>query len=207
MLPFDPQDPFPLVEENYAWEKVHSAELDRWLGLRVPEAEASIHPLDDGQERWLRQGPDVFLTPYTEIRRMLEELRPQAGDTVVDLGAGYGRMGYVLDRHFPDVRFLGYELVTERVRAGHIGLVCADLLRVKPEPARFYFIYDYGTRSAIEKTLGDLREIAGGRAITVVGRGRAVRDAIERGHPWLGAVVEPKHHAHYSVYRSSRELG
>jgi hypothetical protein len=37
----------------------------------------------------------------------------------------------------------------------------------------------------------------------LVGRGRGVRDAVERSHPWLGAVAEPWHQKNYSIYRSS----
>jgi hypothetical protein len=133
---------------------------------------------------------------------------------VVDLGAGYGRLGFVLQRHFPEVEFLGLELVAERVRegqaalqrfgAGNARLVVADLadpaFRV-PEAA-VYFIYDFGVRAAIAKVLDEMRGIAGRRAITVVGRGRAIRDQIERGHPWLGEVNPPFHRPHFSIYCS-----
>jgi hypothetical protein len=213
---FDPQDPFPLLNGGmvpYAEEKAHSERVDAWLGLKIPEAEARIPPGQDEQERWERKGPAVFLTPYSEIRKILGELAPGPGDTVVDLGAGYGRMGFVLHAHFPGVKFLGYELVAERVAEGrrvlrergcaNAELIQRDLWAEGPAAAAYYFLYDYGARAAIEKTLGDLRAIAQGRPLTLVGRGRAVRDAVERGHPWLGAVVAPTHRPNYSIYRSS----
>jgi hypothetical protein len=82
--------------------------------------------------------------------------------------------------------------------------LCADLsdLAFRPLAAEFYFIYDYGTPRAISKTLEDLRVIAQRQAITVVGRGRSSRDAIEREQPWLSQVMKPEHHGHYSIYRS-----
>ena len=141
---------------------------------------------------------------------MLQLLSPQAGQSIVDLGAGYGRMGFVIARHFPDVRFVGYEYVAERVNEGkrclnlagappHIALQQADLSHFgfRPESADFYFIYDYGTRAAISKTLDDLKRVARNRSIVVIGRGRASRDAIEREQPWLSGTVPPEHHGHY----------
>lgn len=214
MLSFNEADPFPLPPAGIPYEalKRHAAAADAWLGLRIAETERALAVPADGQERWEHKGAEVFLTPYCEIREILEELSPREGEVVVDLGAGYGRMGFVLARHFPAADFLGYELVPERVSEGsrvlaarkcyRARLMVADLCRITPEAAKFYFLYDYGTRAAIEKTLVDLREIAARQEIVVVGRGRAVRDAIERRHPWLGGVQEPRHRPNYSIYRS-----
>ncbi|MCM2324247.1 MAG: class I SAM-dependent methyltransferase [Oligoflexia bacterium] len=218
-LAFDPTHPFPLLPEgshSYPEAQAHAEAVDAWLGLRTAEIEAelAVRPRPEGQQLWIGTPTRVFLTPYTELRLLLDRLAPGAGTTIVDLGAGYGRMGFVLGVHHPGVRFLGYEFVEERVKEGQRGLARwtypgielrqADLAAASflPEPADFYFIYDYGTREAIEKTLGDLREIARLRPLTVIGRGRASRDAIERRHPWLSQVVPPRHFGHYSIYRT-----
>ncbi len=217
MFEFNPADPFPhlpLEPSSYPAAKRHAAMADRWLGIEVEKVEAKIRDPGDGQQRWLDRHPSIFLTPYVELRAWLEQLRPEAGSAVVDLGAGYGRLGFVLARHFPECRFLGFELVPERVKeaakalerfgAGRASMLQADISDPswKPPVAEIYFIYDYGTREAISKTLGDLRELARGHGIQVVGRGRAVRDCVEKDHPWLGAVHPPLHEAHYSLYRS-----
>ena len=210
MAAFDPRDPFPLVQIPYEEEKAHSALVDEWLGLKVGETEASLAKVKDDQERWVKQGPAVFLTPYTEIRCIFEELAPPKGSLVVDLGAGYGRIGFVLARHFPDCNFLGLELVAERVAAGNAALKafgaknaelrCADLARDVPPLADIYFLYDFGARAAIAACLDRLREVARQRPIALVARGGAVRSQIGRSHPWLCAEV--KHHPHYSIHRS-----
>jgi hypothetical protein len=217
MIPFSPADAFPLLppdSENYAAEKVHSAAVDAWLGLRVAEVEAGLAGNPEGQETWQRAGADVFLTPYTELRAWLEMVQPRPGQLVVDLGAAYGRLGFVLNRHFPGVDFLGLELVPERVKEGAAALarfgaerarlLVADLADSEaPLPlADVYFIYDFGVKSAISGVLERLRKVAASRPITVVGRGRGVRDLIEKQHPWLGDVNAPLHRAHFSVYRS-----
>jgi hypothetical protein len=218
-IPFDPADPYPNPgPSTYADAQAHSAQVDAWLGIDTHAIEASLqksrHP---GQQLWIGLPVQAMLTPYTELREMLAHLAPSPGQAVVDLGAGYGRMGFVVARHHPGVRFVGYEFVAERVAAGQaalrsqgatpasgIELRRRDLAsaRFAPLPADFYLIYDYGTREAIQKTLEDLRGIAQSRRVTVIGRGRASRDAIEREHPWLSQVNPPEHRGHYSVYRT-----
>ncbi len=221
MLEFHPRDPFPLLPalapDHYASSKRHAAAVDEWLGLNVGAVEAKLRDPGDGEQRWIDRHASVFLTPYVELRAWLERLRPRAGETVVDLGAGYGRLGFVLARHFPEAIFAGFEIVPERVVEGaqalaRFGARNARLTRVNiadpawiPPPAEIYFIYDYGSRESIAKTLGDLREISREKNIRVVGRGRGVRDQIERTHPWLGSVHRPAHFGHYSIYRSFAE--
>lgn len=225
LMSFDPQNPFPLPVEGqhtYADAQAHSQICDSWLGLHTNEVEEALIDkallLGAGSREhqlWIGLPVRSLLTPYSEIRELLERLRPRQGQTVIDCGAGYGRIAFVLERHFPGVRFIGYELVPERVQEAarclgrgeypNAEMRCVDLAdpAFMPAAADFYFIYDFGTRGAIEKTLQDLKRTARHRAATVVGRGRAVRDAIERGHPWLSQVVAPEHFSHYSIYRSA----
>ena len=224
MIPdFSPADPFPLLasrERHYSAEKEHARQVDHWLGLNIDEVELSI---DDQQlaksagiqQVWLHLEAQSFLTPYTELREIVERLQPRPGETFVDLGAGYGRLAHVLAANFRGVEFVGYEMVLERcleaervlkLRGYHQNtMLCQDLSRpdFQPRAAAFYFIYDYGTTAAIRKTLEDLRLIAQVRSITVVARGRATRNLIDREQPWLSAVVKPEHYDRYSFYRSS----
>jgi hypothetical protein len=219
MLIFDPENPFPLMSEeshSYAEAKRHSSEVDAWVGLDTAKVESVIGGRELGQDQnhWIGLAPEILMTPYTELRAMLSRLNLSGGETMVDLGAGYGRMGFIIGRHYPDSRFIGYEVIGERVEESvrclrrfgfpNVEMLTQDLFHpdFKPVSAEYYFLYDYGSRAAIGKTLEDLREIAGERSITVIGRGRAVRDAIERRHPWLSQVRPPEHYAHYSIYRS-----
>jgi hypothetical protein len=215
---FSPHDPFPLWPgygpELYAAAKRHAAAADAWLGLEVEKTEASLRAPADGEERWLGRAPDVWLTPYVELREWLELLAPKAGETVADLGAGYGRLGFVMARHFPGCPFRGYELVPERVAegaaalrrfgAGNAALEAANIAAPGWELPRaaIYFIYDFGSRESVARVLEKLRGAARLSGVRVVARGRGVRQQIERGHPWLASVHEPVHGPHYSVYRS-----
>ena len=227
MIKFDERDPYPLLEpgtHTYPEAQEHSKKVDKWLGLQTEQVEAVL--LENAppariagkrQELWIGLPTQALLTPYTEIRRVLEQIQLRAEQTVVDLGAGYARIGFVIGAHYPKTHFIGYEYVKERVVEAKrclqkwpyplIEVYEADLSSedFQPLPADVYFLYDYGTREAIAKTLEDLRIIAQNRAITVIGRGRASRDAIERLCPWLSQVIPPHHYEHYSIYRTAAE--
>ena len=216
---FDANDLFPLVSADisYAEAQKHSALVDVSLGLAMDEIEIRIATKNAGQDQnlWYGLPTQTLLTPYTELRQILNQLSLKPHERIVDLGAAYGRLGFVVAKHAPGVSFTGYEMVPERVAEGErcflahalppdIELLEADLSAsdFKPIVADAYFLYDYGSRRAIDKTLQDLAEIRSEKKFRVVGRGRAVRDAIERKFPWLSVVHPPQHFAHYSIYQS-----
>jgi precorrin-6B methylase 2 len=150
---------------------------------------------------------------------MLQELGLEPGSLLVDLGCAYGRLGLVVAAGFPRVRFLGFEISPDRVaearrvyaewgldpkQVEQADLAAPDF---RPPRADAYFIYDYGTRPSVQKTLEDLREVRRQGAeplppFRVVARGRLSRDLIERGHPWLSQVHAPRHLGNFSVYQS-----
>lgn len=217
MIEFNREDPFPLLPDEaytYKEQQQHSRLVDDWLGIRVEDSEKDVVPVD-GHEYWAGLAPERLMTPYTEIRQILHKIQLRKGETVVDLGAAYGRFGFVMNREYPESHFIGFEISSFRVseasrvfdlqKAHRARIVQVDISdqSFRPPVADYYFIYDFGTRRAIEKVLGDLQLIALTRPICVVGRGRSSRDEIERRQPWLSQVVAPEHHAHYSIYRSA----
>jgi hypothetical protein len=84
-------------------------------------------------------------------------------------------------------------------------LLHADVTKIDftQQSARFYFMYDFGSREDVEITVENLKKAAIGRPLTVVARGGRSREIIERYHPWLSQVVTPLHRSHYSIYRSA----
>lgn len=206
------------ISEDYALEKIHSHELDLELGYRISSVEEAV--VAAGPDRyparqlWQHLSSDAFQTPYSELLRILRSLAPAPGSRVVDLGAGYGRLAFIVESFFEGVEFTGYELAPERVQEARRvfekwGLDRSVMIETdlqapnfRPIHADFYFLYDFGTRPGIEKVLENLQQIARVRSICVTARGRASRDAIERGHPWLSQVHPPRHFAHYSIYSS-----
>jgi SAM-dependent methyltransferase len=210
MRQFNPADPFPVVDPASYTKRdasLHSCLCDSWLRFKINEIEKQLADFGcrkrapeasgEKQQLWMGLDPQDLQTPYLEIRWLLEMLRPRPGQIVADLGAGYGRMGFVMARHFPEVQFVGYEYVGERVLearrclekfgARNARMVHADLASVDftPAVADFYFLYDFGTPKAIEKVLHDLRRMADSKPIVLISRGRQSRYIIESRHPWL----------------------
>lgn len=231
MVQFERRDPFPhLAPDSFSKKEArdHSREVDRYLGLNVDQIErqltasGSSAPAKDAsgdhQQLWFGLDPQDLLTPYIEIRATLESLKQdgffESSKHVVDLGAAYARMGFVIERHFSNVSFTGYEYVGERVfeaaRAlNKIGaqrswIEHADLTSSSFQLpfADIYFIYDYGTPKAIEKTLHDLKRISSARQILIVARGRACRYSIESRHAWLRKANPLAPERAITVYRS-----
>jgi hypothetical protein len=72
----------------------------------------------------------------------------------------------------------------------------------KPVLAQYYFIFDFGSAPAIDKTLEDLKAIAKHQSIRVVARGRYIRHRIYQSHPWLSSVNEPQDFDHFTIFTS-----
>jgi precorrin-6B methylase 2 len=205
---------------SYASAKEFSRALDDALGFQIEAVEKTIIE-HDPHTPWAGLEPQALQTPYPEIRLMLQQLSLKSGQTIVDLGAAYGRMGLVIGAHHPEVKFIGYEISLERVKEGkrilcqfpfastgaNIGsvqLLPDDISRTDwqlPE-ADVYFIYDFGDLESIIRVIDQLKKRAVKTPITVVGRGRRTRDHIERHEPWLSQVNSPRHCGNFSIYQS-----
>lgn len=223
-LDFDSQDPFPLVDiDSFSQSEIaeHARHVDLFLGYDLLAAEkgaaAELGATGSHEfETWASKGADVFQTPYVEMRSILESLSNERLEQIVDLGAGYGRWAFVLAKHRPEVRFLGYECVGSRVteakRVWELnGLTEAEIIEADVTATEIvsrvntaYFIFDFGSSEHIQTALEKLKDKAKKTGIVVVARGGRSRHLIESGHPWLSEVVPPLHHRRYSIYRSAQ---
>lgn len=221
---FDRTERIKLLSEpigSYPEAQARSKELDQTFGFETERVETLLQSLQPQasamvEQRWIGLATQALLTPYSELAEIVRRLSSWAtGPRLwVDLGAAYGRLAIVLDAFAPLAHFIGYELVKERVDEGrrtlanlglsHMRLETQDLAdpQFVPPPAHYYFLYDFGSQSAIGKTLLDLKKIASQRMITVIARGRGARNLIDRDHPWLSQVKPPEHFPAYSIYRS-----
>lgn len=135
-MKFDPFAPFPPLDpESASYEdvKAHAREFDKWLGLRMESVEAEVREahtlstreeaeavlqmekLSESREFWLSKPVDTFMTPYWDLDHMLREAGVAAGDLVVDLGAGYARLAFVLALRYPNTGFIGIEKIRARL--------------------------------------------------------------------------------------------
>jgi hypothetical protein len=214
-------DPIPLISPDaysYLEAKRHARVMDEWIKIQIPQTEALIeaNPAYRRPESqfWVGLEPQILQTPYVELRMLLEQIRLQPRQKIVDLGAAYSRLAYVVGRYYPESFYEGYEYIPERVdeslrayerfKFSNIKIQQNDITTNDFEMplANYYFIYDFGSKSAIEKVMENLSNIADTRPITVIGRGRLIRDIIERQHPWLANVYPPEHFKGYSLYYS-----
>jgi tRNA G46 methylase TrmB len=151
--------------------RVHAKELDRRLGYKIPRIEVKLQQkyraydtFNDqsnrkqhftGGQTWIGLHPQVLQTPYNDIFEALDHLSVYEIDSIVDIGAAYGRVGLVASVVFPEASFKGYELVKKRQVEGNriyrkYGLENCNILHknvleddfVIPD-AQIYFIYDF----------------------------------------------------------------
>lgn len=207
---------------------LNPADIDHQLGLQVESIEASLlakarqhlpdgnhqswgEGIHRGNQSWVGLDPQTLQTPYSELERMCQRLSPKKGERLVDLGAGYGRLGIVMHQLCPEAHFLGYEFVPERVEEGkrifqQLNLTRAALFEQDltsenfqvPE-AEFYFLYDYGKVSHIRQTLNQLSQIADRKTFHLVGRGKGSRSLIEHEFLWLTGIYQEENFTIYSM--------
>lgn len=233
---FEPCDPFPLVPNmDYSYEeaKSHSRLADHWLELKTYRTEMKIRTRlaqhkskrNDkseneyneqvyNEQEWSGLAVQALLTPYFEIRSLLDLLPLQANQRIVDLGCAYARMGHVVGAYYPDLSFTGYEIAEERVREAQRVLKKFNYPRVEvlqqdlslaeftPAAADYYFIYDYGTAQSVQKSLLDLKNIALTKKIHVIARGRLSRQMIFQRHAWLCEVNPPQNFPLFTIFSS-----
>lgn len=172
-------------------------QFDEILGIRY-ELDLSMASLPSQRERLFEGAGLGVQTSYSSILLALARARVGEGARVMDLGSGYGRVGFVLGLLRPDVTFTGVEYVPHRVddsravalRAGlsSVDFVAGDLAVVEIPFADVYYMYDPFCRETYARVLERLISYArhSPSPITIITKGRAntwVRDAL-MGEGW-----------------------
>ena len=207
--------------------EAHSRELDREIGFKVTEIETDLirrarevrpeghlwslgQGLHNGSQTWIGLDPETIQTPYDELAEIILNLELTGTEKVLDLGAGYGRMGLVLHAFYPGCQFEGIELVPERVAEGnrifeahqiHGHLFVSDLSDpdfILPD-ADVYFLYDFGELPHIRNIL---RKLPDQKKFQLIARGKGSRNLIDLEFPWLSDVYPVKRFDNYAIYSS-----
>lgn len=201
---------------NYAEAKIQAEKLDGLFGFELEQIESDLtrSQQEEGRQFWIGLDVQSLQTPYSEIAQIIEQLNPQASQVWMDLGAAYGRLGLVLGLQRPEVRFLGYEFVQERVIEGNRirakwqiqngDLIQADLVRdeIFFVQGDVFFLYDFGSRKDVYQVLQKLQSVAAQKPICVVARGRGVKNWIMLDFPWLAEVNSSLHFENWSAFFS-----
>ncbi len=206
----------------------HSGQVDQDLGYRIDDIELGLlerartldpdgdmgtwgRRLHEGSQTWVGLHPQVLNTPYEELHRMCALWGPAPDSHLVDLGAGYGRLGFVLREHEPLAHYTGIECVPERVDEANrmfaehgcerarmvLGNLFAEGFTLPM--ADCYLIYDYGNIEHIRWTMGQLQNLADVHRFRVIARGDGIRSLVRYAHPWL-LEVPGGEEANFSVY-------
>lgn len=206
-----------------------SALIDRELGFTIDDIEYTLikraqalaqssdvyslgKVLHQGHQTWVGLDPQVLQTPYAELLEICQHLKLTKDSHLIDLGAGYGRLGFVLQQVSPQAQFTGYEYVKERVVEGNRVLQlheCHQAVLIEQDLSQenfvlprseHYFIYDFGFPEQIRKMLKQLELIGAQNKIMVAARGKGIRSQIHHEHFWLGGAFTPLHFENYSIY-------
>ncbi|MAZ48527.1 MAG: hypothetical protein CME65_08185 [Halobacteriovoraceae bacterium] len=166
--------------------RVHSKKLDKKLGFKISKIERKLSQIyrpynliEDptnkkkhykGGQAWIGLHPQALQTTYNDIFAAFDYLSKEDISRVVDIGAGYGRVGLVLSSFFPNAQFLGIELVAQRVHEGNrifkkFNLTNCEIINQnvveevqKIPDADMYFIYDFSVKSDIDIVLETVLE-------------------------------------------------
>jgi hypothetical protein len=138
-LVFDPKYPYPLLPEAaqaFGVEALHAIQCDEWLGYKIESTEAMLKKHGktvQNENHWIGLAPHALQTPYTELRFILSTLNyPNTADfSLVDLGSAYGRLAFVLNTHYPNAQFTGFEAVKERAIEGQRVIELHKLTRAQ----------------------------------------------------------------------------
>jgi SAM-dependent methyltransferase len=176
------------IDHDLSKRKI-SSQIDQALGFNIKKIEETmrtkalqINPdtlfdewgpmLHNGAQTWVGLDFQILQSTYHDLKIIFETIKPKPNQKIIDLGAGYGRMGLFLHWYYPLCQFLGIELVRERViEANRIykkfelyrkEMMVGDLFELAELPTGdFYFIYDFGSEKHIQKILNQLRELKG----------------------------------------------
>ncbi len=143
-------------------------------------------PSADQKER-LYEGAGLGVqSSYATTLIAMRYLNLGKGSQFIDLGSGYGRIGLVVGLMRPDIKFIGYEYVSERVEVAnkasrnlqldqHVRFITQDLSdpHFKIPAADTYYIFDSFTDETYATIMAQLQELTQQRKITVVTKGNA----------------------------------
>ena len=220
---------FAFEDNKFSLHHDHSELIDGILGLDVFGVEQKLfrrarallprgdiaswgRRMHEVNQTWVGLHPKTLLTPYSQIYKILNLLNPKEGQVFVDLGAAYGRVGLVLKSFCPKAKFLGYEYVKERVTEGNrmfeklhcpnAKLIAQDLFDDDFEipEADFFFIYDFGLPSQIEKTIKQLSKISQLKRIKIVVRGDASTELLSKNFSLFNRGLLTQKTEYFSVF-------
>ena len=224
---------FPLPKNMR--EREHSKMIDHLLGFKILKIEQKLlkqykpfymidednsekKSFNEDAEAWIGLHPQILLTPYSEIDKILSSIIRFDIKSITDFGCAYGRIGIVASVMFPKCKFIGFEIVSERAREAQRVLDSLDssdheIYAVNILDDEFelpntdvYFIYDFGHVEHIKKILDKLVLMMNGHNFILVARGEEVRSIIQMYYPSFYVRHRPLHKRGWSIFFNHPEM-
>ncbi len=208
----------------------HSKNLDKQFGYRINKIENKLsqkyreydlyeRPDEKkkhfpGCEAWIGLDPGALQTPYSEIFHAFNFLKDFKVDRIVDIGAGYGRVAFVMNAVFPYCEFIGFEIVKKRQAEGqrvfdnmcfpNSSLVNENVLNSAFElpSADIYFIYDFSESGDLDIILKQLDRIRAHRSFYLIAKGDRVASLMATKYASYKNLYEVKSHTSLTVFTS-----
>ncbi len=227
------ENPHFYLAPDHLSPRSHAKLLDKILGFRISRIEQGLmkkytayYKEDhggrkkhyEGTQTWIGLHPQVLQTPYDEITRFLATLKKYNPKKVVDLGAGYGRVGLVMKAILPEAQFIGYEIVEHRLREAKrvyssfnfedCQMISQNILADDFEipKADIYFIYDFSDPHDIRTILDKLAAGVHTERFFLVARGQGIRSLIQLKYPQFWVSHGVIHRKDLSIYSSFADL-
>lgn len=202
--------------------------LDKILGFKIPKIEQKLlkkyqsyfHGDESGRKKrfegsqtWIGLHPQVLQTPYSEILSFCEILKEFNPKTIVDIGAAYGRIGIVMTTYFPEAKFIGYELIPQRLEEANrmfevlelhnCCMIEEDLSKESftPPAADVYFIYDFSDPLDIRKILTQVKEATAGKQAFIIAKGEFIQPIIRRKYPEFVSILPEKVKMGWDIFK------
>lgn len=208
--------------------KNSSESIDNALGFRVSEIEKELL-LEVGHfksvnknkfytsETWIGLEPQMLQTPYWEILEFYNILSQFNPFSYVDLGAGYSRLGVVLNLLEENFQYTGYELVEKRVQESirvfnknsfkNFNISQKDIMKDKTIPkADVYFIYDFSSPIEQVQILDLFSKKMYKDDFFLVARGHGIRSLIQNKYKEFYVCNGAIHKDKYSIYSSHIDI-
>ena len=212
----------------------HSENIDTLIGHKVNRIERSLMEAYvpyfkeeeenseikhyKGTQTWIGLDPQALQTPYSDIHGALSLVQKYDPRTIIDLGAGYGRVGVVVEALLPDAEFIGYEILDERIEEAnrifkYLKLSNCEMRKQNvlldtfelPE-ADVYFIYDFSDPDDVQVILKQLSARIYRDRFFLIARGKGIRSLIQVKFPEFWAAHGAKHENEWSLYSSFCDL-
>jgi hypothetical protein len=169
--------------------RLDNAQIDRLLGLEVKATSQKVGAMLTRETTWGKehvwQEPGETghpMTSYSDLTALLSHLNLPSGSVFSELGAGFGRAGLVVGLLYPQLRYLGYELVSPRVEAAHnahktmrlddrVRFQAVNMAEWEPtidEDADVYYVFCSFREETGRHVLEQLRQIAERRTFRLV---------------------------------------